>query len=1040
MLPSGVIRYPLLMLLTLSTFAAGQSQLAEPSFTHISTAQGLSESSVNAILQDRLGFMWFGTQDGLNRFDGYAFTIFRMVSADTNSISDNYIWCLLEDRDGKIWVGTLNGGLDCFIPRTEHFLHYRHTPSDSGSLSGNDVTALCQDSDGTLWVGTWGGGLNRFDQKSHRFTHFRREPGVRNSLGNDYVRCIIEDRSGILWIGTWAGLVGYDKHSGRFTRYLHDPRNPRSISDDRVVFVSEDSRGNLWVGTLNEGLNRFDRTRKEFIHYPYHPRDRRSPASNGIHSMCEDNNGTLWFGSANDGISRFDPATGFFTSYRHESSRPRSLTSDRVYSLYADRSRAVWVGTGDGGVNRHVSNEPEFNDITESPGSSTGLSNGVVRAICEDSKGALWVGTAGGGLNLYQPDRKRFQCFRHEPGNPASLCNNSVLTIFQDHTGTVWLGTEAGGLDRFDPETQGFVHYRREAGGLRRISGNSIMSIAEDREGTLWVGTTGNGLNRYDRANDTFLPSFAEDDDSSVIAGNIWAIHEDGHRNLWLGTWGAGVVRVSQSMNAVKRFRNDPADPASLSNNTVWCIYEGPDGILWLGTWGGGLDRFDPKTEKFTHFTKTDGLPNDVVYGILPDGRGNLWLSTNGGLSRFNPQTRTFRNYDEADGLTSAEFNQGAYCRGRDGTLVFGSTRGLTMFQPDSVRSNNSVPAVVLTSFKIFERQVILPQSISLTDEITVSYKDDFIAFEFAVLDFTAPAKNQYAYRLEGFDPDWVYCGTRRYAVYTGLPGGNYMLKVKGSNNNGVWNEEGTSVRIVIRPPFWRTWWFSLFAISAFLFLLYLIYRYRVRQLLEMERLRTRLASDLHDELASNLSSIAMFSNIIYDATRVARTIAPDHDQLLQRITSLSRESVTSIRDIIWAIDPKPETAYDLLVRLRDSVVPALRARNIRMHWPDPMQELLPSSNLSPEQRKHLWLLLKEALTNIIKHARCTEVSVLCQYSAGTLIVAITDNGPGFDPASASGGKGLATMKMRAALIGATLEIDSAPGAGATVRLAVKIS
>jgi len=614
-----------------------------------------------------------------------------------------------------------------------------------------------------------------------------------------------------------------------------------------------------------------------------------------------------------------------------------------------------------------------------------------------------------------------------------------VLVIFEDQRGTLWVGTDGGGLNRFDETAGGFVHYRQEADGRRKISGNSVMSIAEDRAGTLWVGTTGNGLNRYDRKRDTFVPFSLEGKALSDSESSVWAIHEDSRGYLWIGTWGAGLGRYEPSTKQLKRFLHDPNDATTLSNNTVWSVYEDSAGTLWFGTWGGGFNSYNANTDTFLHFTKTDGLPNNVVYGILPDGQGNLWLSTNDGLSKFNPVTKTFKTYDELDGLQGSEFSQGAYCRGRDGMLYFGGTDGVSAFQPDSIRTNTNVPPVVLTAFKIFDKPAALPRSISSVDEITISHSDDFIAFEFAALDYSAPGKNEYAYRLEGFDRDWIYCGTRRYAAYTRLHSGSYLFRVKGSNSDGVWNETGTVVRVIVRPPFWNTWWFVLLAITITLLTVFGLYRYRIRQIVAMERLRTRLASDLHDEIASNLSSMALFSNIVRNASVHSGCIPSDHIRLLERITALAQESVTSIRDIIWAIDTKQETAYDLLVRLKDLLTPICRAHNMHLMFPGPVREGLPPGNLTPEQRKHLWLLLKEAAFNAIRHAGCTELAVLYDYSPHELHLVVRDNGCGFDPSSDFPGKGMSTIAMRAKQLDGDVEVLSAPGEGTSVRLTLRI-
>lgn len=1008
-------------------------------FSHLTREKGLSQSSVNAIVQDRQGFMWFGTQDGLNRFDGIEFAVSSHSPADSFSITDNYIWCLLEDQEGSLWAGTQSGGVNRLRGDGKALSRYLHDPADSATLASNSVTALCETSPGVLWVGTWGGGLDRLNRATGRFDHFRETRDPERGIPNNFVRCLLEDRSGVLWIGTWGGgLAALTINENRFRWFRHDANDPRSISGNRISSLLEDHTGVLWIGTFDQGLNEFDPASGGFTRFRADEGDPASLSSNSVVSLCEDRSGCLWIATRDAGVNRRDSRTGTFRAYRKNPVDPDAPGSDRVASLYRDRTGGVWVGTNDAGVDNYDPDRPMFMHSVGSASSIMNLHSGVVRSILEDSRGDLWVGTVSAGLDRYVRSRGRYVNYRHDPGDPKSLCSNAVMAVYEDHHGRVWIGTDGDGLDRWDRASGSFVHYWTRRAGERRISGNSVMSIREDSHGGLLVGTTGSGLYAFEEAADRFVPFEKSRALGYEIADNVWAIHEDRKDELWLGTWGEGLCRFDSRSGTVNRYRNTPGDSTSLGNNTVWSICEDRSGTLWFGTWGGGLNRLAPDGEHFIRYTEREGLPNNVVYGILPDDRGNLWVSTNKGLARFNPVDGSFKRFDQRDGLQSDEFNQGAYFKGSDGTLYFGGINGVNLFQPDSIRSNDNVPPVVLTRFRVFDREVPFTEPLNAVREILLEPDENYVSFEFAALNYTEPEKNQYAYTLEGIDNGWISCGARRYAGYTRLDGGTYTFRVKGSNNDGVWNTGGASIRIVIALPFWRRWWFLAGALFVAGLVVYGAFMYRVTKVVEMERLRTTIASDLHDELASNLSSIAMFSNIVHGAAGTSRGIDAEHEQLLGRITILSQESVASIRDIIWAIDPKSESVYDLLIRLKDYLLPLCRAAEIQLSFPDPARISLPGKNLKPGERKDLWLLLKEAVTNAIKHAKCNALAVAYAYTGGTLTMTIRDNGTGFNTSCESAGRGLKTMKMRAGKLGGTLAIESFPGGGTSLRLSMK--
>lgn len=825
-------------------------------FERLSLEQGLSQSVVTCILQDRKGFMWFGTMDGLNKYDGYGFTVYKHDAQNHNSLSDNSINALFEDRFGMLWIGTRDG-LNRFDRVTERFTQYRHDPANPHSptgvaLSHNQISAISEsrtNAEDGLWIGTAGGGLNWFDRQTERFTHYQHDPANPNSLSHDQVRAIYFDHSGVMWIGTSGGLnkLILEKANGsspavQFTHYKHDPNNPNSLSHNRVAAIYEDRRGNLWLTTIGGGLNKFDRASGLFKRYMHEDNDAASLSHNNVRPICEDPlRGILWIGTSG-GLDEFDPTAERFVHHRNDPANPKSLSNDDVWSVYEDRSGTLWAGTYGGGINKFSEAKEKFAHYKQDPSNPNSLGHDMVMAIHEDRSGTLWVGTGGGGLFQDDARLEGFIRYRHDPNVPSSLINDGVAAICEDRTGTLWIGTGEG-LDRFDRARKRFIHCRYDPADPHSLSAKGVSVIYEDHAGTLWIGTGAGGLNRFDRATEKFARYQHDPANPHSLSDNmIYAISTDAANELWIGT-AQGLNKFDRVSERFLRYQHEPANPKSLGNNRVFAIYADQDdsNILWIGTWGGGLDRFDKRTGEFMHFTEKDGLPNGVIYGILGDEAGNLWVSTNNGLSRFDPRAKTFRNYDADDGLQSNEFNQGAYCKNKNGEMFFGGIAGFNRFHPARIDDNPHPPPIVLTAFKKFDKLVKLDTAITDLTRLKLSYRDNFFSFAFAALDFTNPPKNQYAYKLEGFDEDWIYCGTRRYASYTNLDGGKYTFHVKGANSDGVWNEQGVAVEILVAPPFWKTWWFISFAAITLAFLGYGIYRHKLHD----DLARARIASEL---------------------------------------------------------------------------------------------------------------------------------------------------------------------------------------------------
>lgn len=770
-------------------------------FDRLSLEEGLSQSVVAAMAQDPRGFLWLGTQDGLNRFDGYEFKIFKHRADEPDSLSDSFISSLLVDEDGVLWAGT-NRGLNRYDPLSESFRHYRNDPDNPNSLSGDVVSSLAEGTTGDLWIGT-NAGLNRFDPITEQFARYQNNPDDDNSLLANGVTDLWLDDSGLLWIGTGLGLDRFDPATGVFTHFTPDDEVPDSLSAAAVADVYEDEDGTIWVGT-NQGLNRFDREAESFTHFHHNPRDPTSLSDDGVNDIYQDLDGQLWVGTTQGGLSRFDPDSGDFIHYRNDPNNPRSISNDNIASIFEDNSGILWFGTFGGGVSRYDPQKAKFLHVRSETNNPASLSNDSIWSIIQDSQGTLWVGTLG-GLNRADPGAAGFRHYANDPTDSESLSNDQVWRVFEDIEGTIWIGTSTG-LDRFERESEQFTH----------VDMFTPFAMHESGDGTFWLGTIGGGLARFDRETNSVITNYVNDptDPNSLSSNFVTAIAENDDGTLWLGTFNGGLNHFNPETETFAAYQNDPDDPTSLPNDTILWLLRDKQDQLWLGT-SGGLARLDEQTETFTNIGELEGLPNETVYAILEDDDGFLWISHNRGLSRFDPQKLTFDNYDATDGLQSIEFNQSAAYKGPAGEMYFGGINGFNIFHPDSIRDSSFIPPVVITDFLLFNEQVDefsedspLQQAITEADEIQLDYTDDFVTFEYAALHYSSPEENEYAYFMEGYEPDWNYVGDRRFASYTGLPPGDYTFRVKAANSDGLWNEEGAATRVLVAPPFWQTWWF----------------------------------------------------------------------------------------------------------------------------------------------------------------------------------------------------------------------------------------
>lgn len=1005
-------------------------------FDKISVDQGLSQSSVFSICQDKKGFLWFGTLEGLNKYDGYNFTVFRANQWSEHSLSSSTIFKIYEDKQANLWIGTLGGGLNKYDRHKENFISYMNNTSDPTSLSNNNVRAIFEDSEGRLWIGT-NNGLNVLDKKTGKFIRYYNNPANSNSLSNDYVWSIYEDRNHQIWVGTYGGLNKYDRKSDGFVRYTYTPGQKQGLSNNYIWDIFEDSKGRFWIGT-NNGLNLFDRKTSKFTVFTKNPADPLSISQNNIWKIYEDKNGIIWVGTLGGGLNRIvelpEGKYGFI-KYQYSAYNPSSISHNYIWSIFEDKSGVMWIGT-DIGLNRYDSRKEKFRLYQNDPFSINSLSNNEVTAITGDNSNRIWIGTRN-GLNLYDPQKNTYIRYNSNPKSRNSLSTNYIRSLYEDKKGILWIGTNGGGLDELDTRNNRFT-YHKVGPGDNYISDNNVTAIHEDKSGILWVGTL-SGLNIYDRTKQSFSHYLNDLRDPYSISHNyVYSICEDSRGTLWIGTLGGGLNRFDKKNSRFIRYQAGTGNPNSLSNNYVWTIMEdnanGSD-VLWIGT-NDGLNKLDLQNNKVTVFKEKDGLTNNVIYGILKDNKDNLWLSTNKGIAKFDLKKKTFRNYTPGDGLQGNQFSGGAFFKTPKGEMFFGGINGFNGFYPDSIKDNSLVPPIVITDFLIFNKSIKvdgnspLSKSITETGEIRLNYSQSVFSFEFAALHYSNPTENQYAYKLEGFDKDWNYSRTRRFVTYTNLDPGTYVFRVIGSNNDGVWNKTGASIKIIISPPYWRTWWFILLCCLLTIAAIWSFFAIRMRHLLDIERLRLKISADLHDDIGTRLTEISMLSDIAYHMHDEERTA--EIKETVKKVGGIARNLIDNMSDIIWLINPKKDSLSELFIKLRDSYEEIFSYSQILLHINN--AEYLEQIKLPIEYRKHLYLIFKEALNNSLKYGKCSEISINTQVNGRILDVTLYDNGIGFDVNKQTCGNGLVNMKSRAEMINGTLRIQSKPGEGTMIK------
>ncbi len=1016
------------------------------SFEHISLQQGLSQSSVFAICQDHEGFLWFGTQDGLDRYDGYSFKVFRNNRRDSTSISYNYVIRLMVAHDGSVWAGTEGGGVSVYNQVTGRFTQYMHEAGNPGSLSNNHVHALYQDPGGTIWVGTEDG-LDRFDSSEGTFRRYYFRGKGNDTTRDNFISSIFEDSEHRFWVCSINGASLMNVKTGAWSSL-----QPRGIVINRVIQTSEGKL--LFIGA---GIWSYDSISNKLVPWKTRLTNR---IENGIGSEAAilNRDGTMWVGSY-DGLGLIGVTSDTVAAFRNNPNDPSSLSENTVLSLYKDRSGILWVGTYQG-INKYVPTKKKFDYYTFNPKDENSLSNLRVRGFAQARDGMIWIATQN-GLDSFDPSTREFSRYFNRSGPPPTGPARtfwSVLVNREDSSLSVWGGTNGQGIYtltfKHGSPTPVFKKIVLTMPAYKATFSDVVNSLYQDRQGNIWAGTY-DGVIRLSRSGAIYKQT------RYPFPSQVNVIFQDSSGTIWIGGYSFRLHRFDAKKGEFVRAIHASSFDNTLAGKSVLSIAEGGNRTLWVGTYGGLL-KISYEGKLLSHIGVSDGLPNDVVYAILVGPHGNLWLSTDMGICKYSPLTGRVRDYNVEDGLQSNEFNQGSAFESRGGKFYFGGINGFNSFYPDSIHDNPNIPPVVFTNLKIFNRSMEpmvpgspLRQTIWTASSLRLSYNDEVLTFDFAALEFTDPGRNMYAYKLEGFDKRWENIGDRREVTYTNLDPGKYVLRVKASNNDGVWNDRGASLLIYISPPLWMTWWFRGFVVLIFLSIGPIFYYRRVtalkreaavqrefsRKLIDkQESERNRIAAELHDTIGQDLLVIKNRAYLAQQAKRLNPNIRTQIDNISETVT----QSLQNVRQIVRNLRPYYLDRIGLTGALKAMLGSVAESSSIKFDVSIHDIDGMPGDG-SKESETSFFRIIQESVNNLVKHSGARNASVAVRKHPDEVVAIVHDDGKGFDYASMQGGTaqaglGLSSMIERASMLGGHLEISSGKGIGTTVTLTVPVN
>lgn len=1047
----------LLCVILACRYSVGQD--GEYIFTQLSGEDGLSQTTILNIIQDHKGLMWFGTGNGLNKYDGYNFTIYNNIPGDVNSLSNNSITSFYEDRQNIFWVGTADGYLNKFNRENDTFTRINITGlvQDPDVIEENyydypivfsrntigAITYITEDNYGNLWLGTWGKGIIIYNISTGKITFYQHRQNSNSGLSYNRVSKILIDGSTV-WIATLGGglnrLLNYKgNYANLYFEHFLPGEGETSITGKRVMALNKDKAGNIWAGCYDGGLNRIDSYIKNSTHNKikflnYHRGHFAVISNKSIMSILCDNSGYIWAGTFGSGLYRIEPESEKILNFRRVPGDSKSLADDDILSLYQDKGGIIWAGAHLGeGLNKIQKRKNKFNVLKDILPPGKRPVDDVVWAVYDDGAGKVYAGTYRSGVQIYDLKNKTLKTIKAGPGE-KNLSDNHIRAFAKDNYGNLWIGTYKGGLNKLNFKTGEVKKYLHNPADKNSIGGNQILSIFIDKDNTVWVASFGGGLNYFTlngRDDEIKFKKYVNNpaDNKSLSDNRVYTVLKGSDGVFWVGTFGGGLNKLNKD-GTFTRINSNTANTGGQRSDKIISIYEDTDKNIWVGTYGNGLNILDKNKSRLSRYTSGDQLESDVAYGILEDTKKNIWVSTNNGIYKLNYFSGSISHFDIKDGLLSREFSGGAYYKSAKGTMYFGGIKGVNYFTPNEIEMNTHIPPLIITSVKVFGRPVPGDK-----DVITLNYNENYLSIEFAALDFSNPADNRYRYKLEGLDSSWqTSAASVRTAIYTNLSPGEYTFRVIGSNNDELWNSNGIAVKIIILSPFYKKWWFIVTVILLIAIIAGSAYTIRARNLLAIEKLKAKLSADLHDSVGSGLTEISILSELTAAQVSAAGLDASGN---LMSISEKARYLIDNMSDIVWVVNPKRDSLNDLILRLKDYYADLFSAMNIsfKTTYPEDIEDL----KLPMEFKQNLYLLLKEAINNAIKHSNCKRIVLDVVNEGKNLEITLSDDGSGYSSEELTLGNGLINMRKRAESIGGRIEITSKTGAGTKILFKGKI-
>lgn len=1053
------------------------AQKSTATFGHLTINDGLSQNSINCIHQDKHGFMWFGTHDGLNRYDGYQFLYYRSERNNANSLSNNYIYDIYEDAEGVLWIATFGGGLNSLNPATGEVIRHTMGSGETPAIPDSRLFSITEFPEGILWIGS-NEGLIRYDKSSGQARLFLATLNDEHIYKDNYVGIVSAPVPGgfdaeHLWLQCDSGLARFNTKSLAAEYFRRSPFS-NSCELGSVNDIVQTTEGLLIVckAGLME-INLQQKTDRLLLAASATGGGEPVTVMKKLHVLGK----SRFAIGTNVGLVIYNSKTNTHSLFQNDDFDDKSLTHNNILSLFKSDDGLLWTGTRNG-LNTLETTGSGLLHLRNLPGAK-GLSSKNVTSFMRHNDSLMWIGTTD-GLNLYNASDNSFRVFKKDKNYPGGLSSNYILCLYQDDDGERWVGTRSGGFYKIIDHGRRGLAFQQIQPENDTTTGTTVHFITQGKDRTLWIGTGGKGLWKYNKSSNKVQKKYTTAKNGSGLSHPyVFTILEDSFQNLWLGTPSGGLNLFNPKAEQFLYFQHDPANEHSIGNDIILSLYEDQEHTLWIGT-NDGLVRLIPKLDKdifstlseakttnndslFRNYAQEEGFANSVAYGILEDTQNHLWISSNRGISTFDKNLeKVIKTLDAGDGLQSNEFNQNAYYQDRDGFFCFGGVNGASIFHPDSLKINTFVPPVVLTGLSVFNEPVKvtdtatngelhLEKAIHLLDEVNFSWKDKMITFDFAALSFISPEKNRYKYTLEGFNTGWVDAGSQHSATYTHLSPGTYTFRVLAGNNSGVWNETGTSIKINISTPPWRKWYAYLIYFLLFLGGIYFLLRFqinRARRELNMQariekarsqersEFRKQSASDFHDEAGNKITKITLL-------TEMARNELNDPDKTGEYLTKIQKNIAglsSGMRDFLWVMDAQHDTLFETITRIKDFGDSLLTDMGIRFSA-DGLNAGFHNILLPMNTRRNILQIFKEAINNCAKHASPGAVSLKVKVKDDGIEIMLSDDGVGFDPSNEKTKHhyGMEIMMERAEKINAKLYIKSQRNEGTCLLLKINM-